>query len=439
MSSLIKEKSGGWRIKFLDGQKTIGIRIGQCDKRTAQATQGFIDRLIDAKRLAAKPDAQTIEWLNRLDATIHDRIANAGLTTPRTQQQAPTLKALIKQFHETLPGKQSTATSYGNTTRNLLEHFGDIPLDQITAQRADEFRVWLDQQVAPATAARRIIACRTIWKKGQRWKIVTDNPFTGVKAGPQTNEARKHFVKPEEACKLMDECPDAQWRLIIALSRFGGVRVPSEILPLKWTDITWPTDSQVGTIRITSPKTEHHAGGGSRIIPLFPEIAQPLMDCFEQAPDGQVFIIQRYQGKSLNWRTQFERIARRAGIKLWPKPFHNMRASRETDLMVEYNFNTVCKWLGNSPTVAAQHYAMSTDINADFRHAATHKTGGPKCGPIVAQNPAQQVPAGNCNELHADHETRENQGNLPHDADGCTYLHAELMGVEGLEPPTLRV
>ena len=435
----MKEKSGGWRIKFLDGQKTIGIRIGQCDKRTAHAAQGFIDRLIAAKRLGEKPDAQTIEWLNRLDATIHDRIAKAGLTTARTQQQVPTLKALLDKFRQTFTGKPATVVFYGHTLRNLLEHFGDSQLDQITTQRADQFRVWLDQRLAPATAARRIIACRTIWKKGQRWKIIAENPFTGVKAGLQANEDRKHFVKPEEAYKLMEACPDAQWRLIIALSRFGGVRVPSEILPLTWTDITWPTDSQVGTIRITSPKTEHHTGGGSRIIPLFPELLQPLMDCFEQAPDGQVFIIQRYQGKSLNWRTQFERIARRAGIKLWPKPFHNMRASRQSELIDQYGFVNTCQWLGNSPEVAARHYAMATQQNADFRHAATHKTSGPKSGPVMAQNAAQQAPAANCNELHADYKTRKNQGNLPQDADGCTYLHCNIVGGEGLEPPTSAV
>lgn len=28
-----------------------------------------------------------------------------------------------------------------------------------------------------------------------------------------------------------------------------------------------------------------------------------------------------------------------------------------------------CKWIGNSPAVAAKHYAMSSDLNADFQRA----------------------------------------------------------------------
>ena len=63
-------------------------------------------------------------------------------------------------------------------------------------------------------------------------------------------------------------CPDAEWRLIVALARFGGIRIPSELVTLKWSDINWEEEK----ITIHSSKTEHHQGKGTRIIPLFPEI-----------------------------------------------------------------------------------------------------------------------------------------------------------------------
>jgi hypothetical protein len=37
--------------------------------------------------------------------------------------------------------------------------------------------------------------------------------------------------------------------------------------------------------------------------------------------------------------------------------------------MREYDLATVCKWIGNSPAVAAKHYAMCVDLDADFRRA----------------------------------------------------------------------
>ena len=375
MASITKEKSGAYRLKYLDGYKTIGIRLGTRDKNTANSAKAHIEALITAKKLGVSPNAETVAWLNRLDNTIHARIAKAGLTPPQQSQNLPTLKELTDKFRETFTGKEQTAAVYEHTTRNLLEYFTDCPLEQITEQAADEFRTWLDnaQHLARATISRRIIACRTIWKKGQRWKMTTDNPFSGVKAGMQTNPARQYFVPLQDAQKLIEACPDAQWRLIIALNRFGGVRVPSEVVPLKWSDINW----EERKIRITSTKNERHHGRGSRIIPLFPELEGPLTECFELRQPGDEFVITRYQDKSVNLRTQLKHIAGHAGLKMWPKPFHNMRASRESELMRDYELALTCEWLDNSPTVAANHYAMPTDKNADFRRATTQKTTGP--------------------------------------------------------------
>jgi hypothetical protein len=52
--------------------------------------------------------------------------------------------------------------------------------------------------------------------------------------------------------------------------------------------------------------------------------------------------------------------------------------------MREYDLTTACKWIGNSPAVGAKHYAMSIDLNADYRRAA---------GPEKAQQKAQQSAA----------------------------------------------
>ena len=125
MASITKENSGGWRIKFLEGYKTKGIRIGACDKKTAQATCLYVERLIANKRLGTPPDGETIAWLNRLDPKIHDRIAKAGLTTPRQEANRWTLKQLLDRFAADLSGKKQTAVAYGHTIRNLLAHFTD--------------------------------------------------------------------------------------------------------------------------------------------------------------------------------------------------------------------------------------------------------------------------------------------------------------------------
>jgi hypothetical protein len=42
--------------------------------------------------------------------------------------------------------------------------------------------------------------------------------------------------------RVLDACPDVEWRVIIALTRFGGLRVPAEVQTLGWTDIDWESN-----------------------------------------------------------------------------------------------------------------------------------------------------------------------------------------------------
>lgn len=159
---------------------------------------------------------------------------------------------------------------------------------------------------------------------------------------------------------MIDQCPDLEWKVIVALARYGGLRTPSETFALRWEDINW----ERSTILIHCPKMEHNENFSTRIIPLFPEIKTYLLPLFNEAEEGSEYVITHNRHHSKNLRTRFEKIIKRAGVKVWPKLFHNLRASRETELMRKYDLKTVCQWIGNSPEIAARHYAMSQDLNA---------------------------------------------------------------------------
>jgi integrase len=83
----------------------------------------------------------------------------------------------------------------------------------------------------------------------------------------------RRFVEPSELAKFVSSsqkggAPNARWRGIIALARYGGLRIPSELTRLTWRDI----DFDSGRIRIHAPKKENHKGWGIRYCPLFPEL-----------------------------------------------------------------------------------------------------------------------------------------------------------------------
>ncbi len=112
---------------------------------------------------------------------------------------------------------------------------------------------------------------------------------------------------------------------------------------------------------MASPKTEHHEGGASRVIPLFPEMLPYLEDCRELASEGCEFVIWRYRKMNSNYGVLLNKLVKRAGLTTWPKPFHNLRASRETELVEQFPIHVACKWIGNSQLVAAKHYLQVTD------------------------------------------------------------------------------
>lgn len=130
------------------------------------------------------------------------------------------------------------------------------------------------------------------------------------------------------------------------------------------------------------------------MVPLFPELRPYLEAAWDEAPPRTTFVITRYRDRSANLRTQLLRIIERAGLKPWPRLFHNMRASRQTELTARFPLHVVCEWIGNSAPIADKHYLQVTDDHyADAGRLRTAIQGGAESGALVAQNRAQQVRA----------------------------------------------
>jgi hypothetical protein len=147
---------------------------------------------------------------------------------------------------------------------------------------------------------------------------------------------------------------------------------------MRWGDVDWAR----GRIRVRSPKTEHHEGGGSRIVPIFPELRPHLESAFDEAEPGTEYVIANYRESDLNLRSRLLDIIWSAGLKEWPTLFQNMRSTRETELAESFPLHVVCKWIGNSQPVAEKHYLQVTDEHFD---RAIRGDGS------AAQNPAQST------------------------------------------------
>lgn len=88
-------------------------------------------------------------------------------------------------------------------------------------------------------------------------------------------------------------------------------------------------------------------------------------------------------------------LIRKAGLTPWPRIYHNLRASRQTELAATFPSHVVCAWLGNSESIATAHYLQVTD--ADFERASAARSGA--ADSKVMQMPVQTAPDGEQQEM----------------------------------------
>jgi integrase len=353
--------------------------------RDAERIKDRVEQLDATLRSGNEPSGKLLAWLHEIGNDLYDRLVRVGLARPRASA-SPTLAEFLERYRDDRPDVgDGTKATYRTVSKRLLAFFGtDRRLADVSAGDADRFADHLRAEYAQATAAKTIKMARQFFRRAVRLGLIPSNPFAEVQAGTEQNRARSFFVTAPAARKLLEACPDHEWRLIVALARYGGLRTPSETLALTWPDVLWDQDR----FRVRSPKTERQ-GKPERIVPLFPELRAVLGEAFEAAPEGAVFVISRYRDTGTNLRTQLMRIIRRAGLVPWPRLFQNLRASRETELAERFPLRVVTDWLGNTPSVAHDHYLSTTEEH--FRRAVlpAGAEGGAQSGAPAAQNPAQ--------------------------------------------------
>ena len=423
MASIEYRKRTTRVVSYIDKRK-VTFSLGGVSKKVAERFANNIDDYLYCRRANLRVSRETSLWLSGLDDSLYDCLVHAGVASPR--DKAGTLDEFIADYIAKRTDVTERRRGKLTVSKNrLVEYFGDVELDEITPGLADEYARWLLEELAPATAQKECQIAAQFFRHALRRELIAKNPFDGVSVGRATNEDRQEFVSRERVSKVIETCPDWQWRTIVALARYGGLRCPSEVALLKWEDILWDDERIV----VSSPKTERY-GKASRVIPLFPELRPFLEEALDMAPERTVYVVPRLEGNAdKNLGTTFNKIMKRSGVDPWVKPFQNLRLSRQTELEQTFPSYVVCKWMGNTEAIANRHYLKVTDDH--FQMASGAKTGdwlgitGDKLGtqpPATAESRKQRI-------------TLKPEENV-------TFAeivgHPEMSGVaeEGLEPPT---
>lgn len=332
--------------------------------RDAENVKRNIEAIQSANLSGDSYDRATSEWIARIDAKLYEKFAEVGLLTKRKAKQDATIGKFTQRYIDTRKSLKPKSLYMLKYTRNkLVEFFGENRrLDDVTEGDADDFRQAMAGKHAENTARTFCLRARQFYIAAIKHKLVSENPFGSMLDLRQIEDrSRMRFIPQEHINRVISQLVEPEMRLIVALARYGGLRVPSEPLAMRWADINW----EQNRILVRSVKTERHTGRATRLIPLFPEIRPHLDAVWAAARDGAEFVIERHRLPPKSLRRRLEAAILAAGLEPWPKPFHNLRSTRETELIEHFPPHTVCKWIGHDINVAAKHYLQVTDEHYD--------------------------------------------------------------------------
>lgn len=383
MATLSEYPKKHWRIQFvdLDGKRQT-LRLGKCAKSTAEIVRHRLGLLLTARRLGVAIDADTAAWVNSLGHPVRGRLERTGLigTTPTVKRDREIVSDYFTTYIDRRKRsvKPATVLVWTIATKGLVKSLpSGLKLSELNASHGKR---WLDDMqaagIASTTQYKRLTIVRQILGDAVSAKRLTENPFASIKMSRPKRMSNVE-VPSESIAKLLPHL-DLKWQAIVILARYGALRCPSEILSLKWEHI----DVRNRLMLIPEPKTERHAGRGLRKCPLFPEVLDVLKrlkhtsDYVIDLPDLRAAADRPTGWANANLRTHLLKRMKAAGIKPWPRLFHSMRATRQTELEREFGRTAACAWVGNTESVAEAHYLMVT--SSDWQKATQKATQPPQ-------------------------------------------------------------
>ena len=358
----------GYNIQWSENRRryTIYLSSQTYRRKTAEGFKDLVETLVYYRKNGTiVPDKAVANRLAEIPAELQAKLANAGLICVSKSKTCQELWDTCMK-HRAAEVKPKTIQLYRLYQTVFFETFSPSePIEKVTAEKLLEWKTALLTEYATASVAGIVKVAKMVfeWAVDHDW--LTKNPLKKIPNGSFVNRENDRIVTMEEYARLLDASPHQEWRTIIALARIGGLRCPSELQRLRWSDVNWSENRFL----VHSPKTERHEGHRERLVPLFPELRAELERHHSLVEtEGNEFVIEHFQKTSWNLNSPFQTIACRAGLGKIIRPFDNMRMSRSNEVERKFGAKKESLWIGHSEKVMLKHYHVLED--SDYLEAA---------------------------------------------------------------------
>lgn len=194
------------------------------------------------------------------------------------QELLPCLLAPLRVLLATLDSAMSR-TAYSSDVQIFSDWLAGIGLDAletISYPVMVDYRAYLRDNYAGATANRRFVVARRLLSEAVNLHLLADNPATLVKIKGKPQDSQPHTALTEkEAGRLLDAVDDTTRRdkrdyALLLLLLIAGIR-RTECAACTWADISFKQEHHVLTV-------QYGKGGKWRDVPLRADVYRALLD-----------------------------------------------------------------------------------------------------------------------------------------------------------------
>lgn len=378
-----KSRAGIYSLTVSFDYQRRKLTLGKIEKREADRFAANIEFLKSHRKLKSGVPVELESWIQSLSAKHVEQLGQIGLIG-KTDLKI-TVQQLIDQFLEDYKSREDIADSTKKQVTAAVTRFPRRFLRRLVcdvepqkehhrANAKPVFTVetrnlcrhvesWQREHYAKATWSRANGRMREIGVWAVEHGICNFNPFSLLPVPGEANQDRNIHVESEWVLDAMDQCLDPDTRLLFALGRFAGLRLPSEARTMKPSHIL----ADKSQLQIFDSKKKK-----IRTMPLFSVIRDELERHREVCGGWDRYVLTkrcRENTDANNYSLMLEAVARTQWDP-WPRLRQNLRASCENDLLrMKFDERLVVLWIGHTIRVSRDHYQSLND--SDYTSAAS--------------------------------------------------------------------
>src|SRR5262249_28702900 len=179
-------------------------------------------------------------WLVDVGGKVGDKLGAGGLVEALQRLTVGEFLTGWLDGKKAMGHKPTSLRAWGQTVAGLVEQFGPRPLASLGHADGEAFRAAMQgRELRATTIHKRLGHAPPMLEDAVRQGHISANPWKHVRQRSGDPSERRAYVPIVDTERVIAHCPNVIWKLLVALARFGGLRVPSEAFSLTWGDVDW--------------------------------------------------------------------------------------------------------------------------------------------------------------------------------------------------------